>query len=105
LRSDIKIDNRFFKINIAYIFLIVISTSFLVIFKNIIQEYVGILIVMILYYFIAIIVVLKYVSKIIASVELKRIAKSSDYMGYFMLLLFSPIGIWIIQPKVRKYFV
>jgi hypothetical protein len=44
---------------------------------------------------------LRFVAKITKSVELKRRARFSDYIGYFFLVWLYPIGIWIIQPKIN----
>lgn len=46
--------------------------------------------------------VLRFVAKIIKSVELQRRARFSDYIGYFFLAWFYPIGIWILQPEINK---
>jgi hypothetical protein len=46
--------------------------------------------------------VLRFVAKIIKSVELQRRARFSDYIGYFFLVWFYPIGIWILQPQINK---
>lgn len=42
-----------------------------------------------------------FVSKIIKSGELKREVTFSDFVGDFFLILFFPIGIWFIQPKIN----
>lgn len=41
-------------------------------------------------------------AKTIESLEQKRNVPFSDYFLTFILLLFSIIGVWIIQPKVNK---
>jgi hypothetical protein len=41
-------------------------------------------------------------SKALKSIELGNKAKLGDYFGYFLLTVFWPIGIWIIQPKLNK---
>jgi len=40
-----------------------------------------------------------YVAKTFKTVELQREVSFSDFAGDFFLLLFFPIGVWIIQPK------
>lgn len=42
-----------------------------------------------------------FVSKIIKSGELKRDVTFSDFAGDFFLIIFFPIGIWFIQPKIN----
>jgi hypothetical protein len=45
---------------------------------------------------------LRFAAKIMKTVELGRLAKFSDYAGEFFLIWFSPIGIWILQPRLNK---
>jgi len=42
-----------------------------------------------------------YVAKTFKTVELQREVTFSDFAGDFFLLLFFPIGVWIIQPKIN----
>jgi len=46
--------------------------------------------------------VLRFVAKILKSVQLRRRARFNDYIGYFFLVWFYPIGIWILQPEINK---
>lgn len=41
-------------------------------------------------------------AKLLKSVELKREAMFSEFSSDFLLILFFPIGIWIIQPRLNK---
>ena len=43
-----------------------------------------------------------YVAKTYKTVELQREVSFSDFAGDFFLLLFFPIGVWIIQPNINK---
>jgi hypothetical protein len=45
---------------------------------------------------------LYFVAKTFKTVELQREVKFSDFAGEFFLILFYPVGIWIIQPKINK---
>ena len=48
-----------------------------------------------------------FVAKILQTVELqkvKREVKFSDYAGEFFALLYFPIGLWWIQPRINKIF-
>ena len=45
---------------------------------------------------------LYFVAKTFKTVELHREVKFSDFAGDFFLILFYPIGIWIVQPKINK---
>lgn len=42
-------------------------------------------------------------AKTIKTVELQKKVTFSDFAGEFFLLWFSPIGIWILQPKINKF--
>lgn len=44
---------------------------------------------------------LYFTAKSFKSVELQRSVSFSDFVGEFFLILFFPIGIWFIQPKVN----
>jgi len=43
-------------------------------------------------------------AKSLKAVELQRPVTFGDYIGEFFLLLFFPIGVWIIQPRINKIF-
>jgi hypothetical protein len=45
---------------------------------------------------------LRFAAKTMKSVELGRLAKFGDYAGEFFLIWFSPIGIWVLQPRLNK---
>jgi hypothetical protein len=44
----------------------------------------------------------RFAAKTLKSIELGRLAKFGDYVGEFFLLWFSPVGIWILQPRLNK---
>ncbi|HTA28506.1 MAG TPA: hypothetical protein VK809_11995 [Bacteroidia bacterium] len=46
----------------------------------------------------------QFIAKELTSIELQRATTWGDYSGTFFLLLFGPIGIWWIQPKINKLF-
>lgn len=43
-----------------------------------------------------------YPGKALKSIELNQEAGIGEYFGYFILMIFWPIGIWWIQPKLNK---
>lgn len=47
--------------------------------------------------------VITFLSKVVAIVDLKRNVKFIDYVGYIVLILFFPIGIWWLYPKIQSY--
>ena len=51
---------------------------------------------------VCILVGLRFAAQTMRSVELGRLAKFSDYAIEFFLIWFSPIGFWILQPRLNK---
>jgi hypothetical protein len=45
---------------------------------------------------------LRFAAQTMRSVELGRLAKFSEYASEFILIWFSPIGFWILQPRLNK---
>ncbi len=45
---------------------------------------------------------LRFAAQTLRSVELGRLARFSDYAVEFFLVCFSPIGFWILQPRLNK---
>ena len=45
---------------------------------------------------------LRFAAQTFRSVELGRLAKFSEYAIEFFLIWFSPIGFWILQPRLNK---
>ena len=50
----------------------------------------------------SIVYLLYFTAKTFKTVELQREVKFSDFVGEFFLILFYPIGIWALQPKINK---
>ncbi len=51
---------------------------------------------------VCILVGLRFAAQTLRSVELGRLARFSEYALEFFLICFSPIGFWIIQPRLNK---
>ena len=47
---------------------------------------------------------LYFIAKAFKAVQLQRPVSINDFAGEFFQLLFYPIGIWLIQPKINKLF-
>ena len=45
---------------------------------------------------------LYFVAKTFKTVELQRQVRFEDFAGEFFMLLFFPVGVWILQPKINK---
>jgi hypothetical protein len=64
--------------------------------------YVVIFIVLMCYYLVSVFIVVRFASKVFASFELGREAKASEYVGYLFAFWFVFMGVWFVQPKIRK---
>jgi hypothetical protein len=47
---------------------------------------------------------LYFVAKTIKTVELQRQVTFSDFAGEFFLIWFFFIGVWILQPRINKFY-
>lgn len=56
----------------------------------------------ILYLMFALFQFIFYPSKALRSIEIAEEANFSEYIGYFLMILLWPFGIWWIQPKLNK---
>jgi hypothetical protein len=51
---------------------------------------------------ICILVGLRFAAQTFRSVELGRLARFSEYSIEFFLIWFSPVGFWILQPRLNR---
>ena len=63
---------------------------------------VGFLLFLHLFSMVCIFLGLRFAAKTMKSVELGRMARFSDYAGEFFLIWFSPIGVWVLQPRLNN---
>jgi len=61
----------------------------------------GLMAIPFFYLFYAFIHYFAFPSKVLKTIELERKVTIGDYIGDFFLLLFTPIGVWLIQPRVK----
>ena len=54
------------------------------------------------YVFYAFLHFLAFPAKTLKSIELNREASLGEYIGDFFLIVFLPIGIWLLQPRIRQ---
>jgi hypothetical protein len=47
---------------------------------------------------------INFAAKTLKTVELQRAVTFSDYVGEFFLIWFYFIGVWIIQPKINRFY-
>lgn len=45
-----------------------------------------------------------FISKALVSVEKQRMSSLSEYFKEFLMIVFLPIGIWFLQPRIQKIF-
>jgi hypothetical protein len=55
-----------------------------------------------IYVFYAFLHFLAFPAKTLKSIELNKEASLGDYLGDFFLIVFLPIGIWFLQPRIRR---
>ncbi len=100
LPKKFELNNTFFNIN----FLIVIgyfSAQFILNGRNY-EALDDFKLIPELYIIFALYYIFLFPAKILKSLELNREASLGEYFGYFMQLLLLPVGIWFLQPRVRK---
>lgn len=62
----------------------------------------GLSAVPVLYVIFAYLYFLAFPAKILNSIEKQRTASLAEYIGDFFLVLFLPLGIWFLQPRINK---
>ncbi|MBX2969529.1 MAG: hypothetical protein KF803_09150 [Cyclobacteriaceae bacterium] len=99
LRDKELIDVKSFKIAYVYTTVyILVAGCYILFFDG------GVLIAFHLAAIFALVYCLFFVIRLLKAVELGHFPKISDYFRDFLLLLFFPIGIWIIQPRINSIF-
>jgi hypothetical protein len=94
--DNIKKSERWFAFNIIYAFIfILIKTIFWVDISSYLIPFYLAAVYSFFY-------VIYFVSKSLVVAEEKRLQSFDRYFGTFFLFWFSPIGIWFIQPRIRK---
>jgi hypothetical protein len=63
---------------------------------------IGLIIFLHLFSMVCIFLGIRFAAKTMRSVELGRMARFGDYIGEFFLIWFSPVGVWILQPRLNK---
>ncbi len=56
-----------------------------------------------LYFFFSLFYIIFFTSKVLSKIELKREVEFSDYSKNLLFIFVFIIGVWIIQPKVKRY--
>jgi hypothetical protein len=62
----------------------------------------GLAAILFLYVFYAFIHFLGFPAKTLKTIELRKKASLGEYIGDFFLIVFLPLGIWFLQPRINK---
>jgi len=62
----------------------------------------GLAVIPMLYVIFAFLYYLSFPVKALKSIELNKEAKLGDYISDFFLIVFLPIGIWFLQPRINR---
>lgn len=100
LPRKVTVNFNFFLINI----LISLGTfiSILVLSNGDGMTFAGIYAIPMLYVFFAILYCLAFPAKLLNCIEVGKEVSVGQYLGDFFLVLFLPIGIWFLQPRINK---
>ena len=100
LPDKIQLNYNFFIIN-AFIWLSSYAAAFIIADEQG-MSFTGILGFLFLYVFFAFLHFLFFPVKVLKSIEMNREASVGECLGDFFLLIFFPIGIWFLQPRINK---
>jgi len=101
LPKRVTVNFNFFLINV-FIWLVVLIGAFVFVEEGETLTFTGLPALAFLYAIFAYFYSLAFSAKALKSIELGREANFSDYAGDFFLILFLPIGIWFLQPRLNK---
>lgn len=100
LPNTIRLNHNFFLLNsfiwfTTYLIIMILSDG-----KG--MEFTGFAAIPMFYILFAFLHFLSFPVKILKSIEIEKEAKIGDYFGDFFLILFLPIGVWFLQPRINK---
>lgn len=103
LPSRVKLSHNFYLINTfiwaaTYSSIIIITDGRGMVFR-------GFMLILMLYVSFAFLYFLAFPAITLKSIELNREANFGDYIGDIILIMFLPIGIWFLHPRVKKILV
>jgi len=100
LPQKIKLSHNFFLFN-TFIWAVIYS-SITIISDGRGMNFSGLMAIPMLYVFFAFLHFLAFPALTIKSIELNKKASFGEYIGDFFLILFLPIGIWFLQPRIKQ---
>jgi hypothetical protein len=100
---------NFFKFNLFYLLVLILSfiAVFLIVFTGnfeIINKIQNIGLFMIMYGVFSSLYLNYFISKALVTVEKQDSVKFENYFLEIMFFMIFPVGIWILQPRIRKIF-
>lgn len=101
LPKKVTLNFSFFLINV-FIWLVVLIGAFVFVPEGESLTFTGLSALPFFYAIFAYFYSLAFPAKALKSIGLGREANFSDYAGDFFLILFLPIGIWFLQPRLNK---
>ena len=105
LPDHLRSSPTLFRVHAVYLMVVIAAIGSLLRFRDVwihnatLQ---AVFLLMVLYYFPAFIIVVRFSARALATVEKQAKADAGDYMGNFMLLWMSFIGVWVLQPKLNR---
>ena len=100
LPPRVEIGNLLFIIN--YLIVVIVSCVFPVLTDGETVTFSGFSAIPFFYVVFAFFHLLTYPGKLLKSLELGKETSFADYIGYGVFILFWPIGIWFLQPRINK---
>lgn len=105
-----KISQKIFSLNLLIVFIYYIV--FTLIFSHYSNDeassqlslWFGIIVVLQLYAMFVVVYTIYFISKALCSIEQNSKVNFGQFAGPFFLLLFFPIGIWYLQPRIKRIF-
>jgi len=97
LPTGVRLHYNFYLLNSFTWF---IGSSAILIFADVKET--GLYTIPIIYVFFALINFIGFPAKAIKSIELNKEATLSEYVGEFFHMAFIPVGIWYLQPRIKR---
>jgi hypothetical protein len=101
LPGRIEMSRTYFVIN-ALIFLLT-YTAIIIISEGEGMSFNGLEALPFMYVFFAFLHYMTFPARVLKSIKTGKRASFADYIGYVALIIFWPIGIWLLQPRINRY--
>lgn len=98
--KNVSLNNNLFQINVLII--IAVYSVIMILSDGEGMSFSGLEAIPFFYVFYAFLHSLSFPAQTVKTIELGRKAKLGDYLGDFFLIVFLPIGIWFLQPRINR---